>query len=115
MGGLATRQFRVAIRQGQWGIRQDLGILVVERGTFHLNSGRRMAATAHSRTSGCYAGSASIAEKEAGASEEQGADDAADDDAGNGAAGEPFAGWWRGDEDGGCWVDVCVAEDEDEV
>jgi hypothetical protein len=52
-----------------------------------------MAATAHSRTSGCYAGSASIAEKEAGASEEQGADDAADDDAGNGAAGEPFAGW----------------------
>lgn len=45
------------------------------------------------RTSGYYAGSASIAEEEAGASKEQDTDDAADGDASNGAAGEPFAGW----------------------
>lgn len=52
-----------------------------------------MTATAHFRTSGCCAGLASIAEKQkAGAGEEQDADDAADDDAGDGTAGEPFVG-----------------------
>jgi hypothetical protein len=51
-----------------------------------------MTATAHFR---CCAGLASIAEKDkagAGAGEEQDADDAADDDAGDGTAGEPFVG-----------------------
>src|SRR5271170_7578277 len=83
VGGLGTRQFRVTV------CRQDLGVLVVERGAFHLS----MTATAHFRTSGCCARLASIAEEEeAGAGEEQDADDAADDDAGDGAAGEPFVG-----------------------
>src|SRR5436305_14872701 len=92
VGGLVTGQFRVAVRRGLRGVRQGLGVLVVERGAFHLSSGGLIAATAHFRTSGCCAGLASIAEEEeAGAREEQDADDTADDDAGDGAVGEHFA------------------------
>src|ERR1700722_17673989 len=81
VGGLATWQFRVTVCQGLRGIRRDLGALVAERVAFHLSSGGCTTASAH-----FCAGLASIAEEEeAGTGQEQNADDAADDDAGNGA------------------------------
>jgi hypothetical protein len=93
VGGLATRQFRVTVCWGLRGVRRGLGALVAERVAFHLSSGGCTTASAHFWTSGCCAGSASIAgEEEAGAGEEQDADDAADDDAGDSTAGEAFAG-----------------------
>jgi len=93
VGGLGTRQFRVTVCQRLRGVRQDLGVFVVERLAFHLSSGGHVMVTAHFRTSCCCAGPASIAEEEeAGAGEEQDADDTADDDAGDGTAGEPFVG-----------------------